>query len=425
MDVGTQVRDFLVVLNKADRTSDSDRQIAKAFTREILEKHLNRPIGPVYEISAEEQLENRGPERDWPQLVSALESLAVESGRDLVRAAEDKGLRRLSEELLAIISEERDALLRPMEASDQRMARLRQTISEAEMSLRDIGYLFLAEQSRLANMFLEQRKSFLAEATSKLNAEFTDALTRIPKRYGPKFRRDAMRAAQSIAEKYIAPWLENEQSRAETEYRRVESRFVTIGSDFLRKLSETGVPELARLANALNSDRGLRVPSRFTFEGLIHVAQPASPLRYLADVFLGGLRAFSSIERDARVFLNYLLEMNGTRIQSDVVARVQESRNQLQAEIRKVLLEVSRIAERALEHARAARAAGALGIAADAARLDGLEQEILALVSLQTTGLIITVRRYFDAASGAARSVTSRFGALRVPTLDPPQKGDR
>ena len=66
-EVGKQVRNLVVVLNKADRTSDSDREIAKSFTHRVLETRLNRPIGPIYEISAEEHLEKRGPERDWPK----------------------------------------------------------------------------------------------------------------------------------------------------------------------------------------------------------------------------------------------------------------------------------------------------------------------------------------------------------------------
>ena len=47
--------------------------------------------------------------------------------------------------------------------------------------------------------------------------------------------------------------------------------------------------------------------------------------------------------------------MNSTRVQSDVVDRVQESKGQLEVEIRKLLHEVSRVAERALENAREAK----------------------------------------------------------------------
>jgi hypothetical protein len=42
---GTQVHDLILVINKADRTTDAEREAAVAFTREILEKRVHRPMG--------------------------------------------------------------------------------------------------------------------------------------------------------------------------------------------------------------------------------------------------------------------------------------------------------------------------------------------------------------------------------------------
>jgi len=375
-EVGKQVRDLVVVLNKADRTSDAERRIAQSFTRKVLEKRLHRSIGPIYETSAAERLDKRVERWDWSAFLAALGKLVKESGRTLIRVSGERGLRRLGDELLAITLEERDALLRPIEESERRITAMRQTIAEAERSLRDLGYLFMAEQHRLSDLFLAQRKSFLAATFPKAKEEFSEELRGIPRHYGPRFRRKALRAAQKTAERHVLPWLEAEQQRAEEEYRKVAARFVSQGNDFLKKLSESGVPELARMPNALDSEKGFRIPSRFTFEGLIHVAQPPSPLRYLADVVLGLVRAFFVLEKDAQGFFDYLLEMNSTRVQSDVVDRVQESKGQLEVEIRKLLHEVSRIAERALDHARDARAQGASAVEAKLARLEAVEQEI-------------------------------------------------
>ena len=130
------------------------------------------------------------------------------------------------------------------------------------------------------------------------------------------------------------------------------------------------------MPNALDSEKGFRVPSRFTFEQLLRVSLPASPLRYLADVFLGVVQAFGVIEGEAREFLDHLVDMNSTRVQSDVVNRVQESRGQLEVEIRKLLHEVSRIAEQALDRARAAQYEGAAAVEAALARLDAIERAI-------------------------------------------------
>jgi 50S ribosomal subunit-associated GTPase HflX len=378
-EVGKHVRDIIVVMNKADRTSEEDRAIAKSFTGKIIEKRLNRPVGRLYEVSAEERLENRGAERDWAELIEALAKLEGESGRNLARAAAERGLRRLSEELLGIIAEEREALRRPLEESARRIENLRQTISEAERSLRDMGYLFMAEEHRLSDMFRGQRKQFLAQALPSGNAEFAEQAAGLRRRYGPKFRREAMRLAQEVSERQVRPWLEAEQATAEAEYRKVAGRFVQIGNDFLEKLSASGVPELARMPHALEAERGFRVRSRFRFEELLHVSLPASPLRSGADVFLGVVQAWGAIEREAREFLDHLVEMNSTRVQSDVVNRVQESRGQLEVEIRKLLHEVRRIAERALERGRAVRSEGATAVEAATRRLDALEQAIQGL----------------------------------------------
>jgi hypothetical protein len=294
----------------------------------------------------------------------------------LVRTAGERGLRRLSEELLAVTTEEKQALILPVEESERRIQNLRQTISEAERSLHEIGYLFMAEQHHLSDMFLDQRKRFLATALPKASAEFSEAIKALPRRFGPKYRKEAMRAALVLAERHVRPWLRAEQAIAESEHRKVALGFVNIGNGFLKRLSESGVPELARMPNALNSDKGFRVRSRFTFEQLLHVARPASPLRYLADVFLGFVRAFGVIERDAWEFLDHLMDMNSTRVQSDVIRRVEESRGQLEAEIRKLLHEISRIAEQALDHARATRAEGASVVEAALARLDAFEREL-------------------------------------------------
>ncbi len=382
-EIGKQVTNLLVVLNKADKTSETDRAIAKSFTSKLLEKQLHRPIGFIYEVSAEERLRNEGSGRDWNNLIAALEALVRNCGRDLVQAASVRGLKRLGAELSAIISENREALVRPLEESEARIRALRQMIADAERSLRDVNYLFMAEEHHLSDLFLERRKQFLDEARPIASTEFDKQLKALPHHYGPKFRRDAFHAAQVIAEKHVRPWLETEQALAEQDYRKVATRFVSIGNDFLKKLAESGVPEFTRMPNALDSDRGFRIRSRFTFEQLLHVALPASPLRYIADVFLGIVRAYGVIVNDAEAFLAHLMETNSTRVQSDVVNRVQESRGRLEVEIRKLLHEVRRIAERALDRARTVKAAGVSAVEAALMRLDRSER---ALRNLQGVG---------------------------------------
>lgn len=79
--------------------------------------------------------------------------------------------------------------------------------------------------------------------------------------------------------------------------------------------------------------------------------------------------------------------MNTTRVQSDILNRVQESRSRLEAEIRKLLLQIQRTSVEALAHAQRARAAGSTAVSAELLRLDALEAEVLTLQASAAYGL--------------------------------------
>jgi GTP-binding protein EngB required for normal cell division len=381
--VAKNVQDFIIALNKADRTTDAERAAAVAFARRQLEKRLQRPVGPLFEISAIEQLEHRGTGRDWEKLTAALDQLVESSGRRLIRAACERGLERFGEQLLAIVAEERDALLRPIEESEKRIAAMRQTIADAERSMRELTYLLMAEQQHLSDMFVDRHKAFLARVMPGANKEFDAPLRSGRGGLGPSYRRRAFQEAQQIARRYVVPWLKPEQEEAEREYRRVAIRFVEVANEFLKRLAAAGIPELARLPHALDAERGFRVRSQFMFKEFIELAQPASPLRWLADLVLGLVGARKVIANEAREFLAHLLETNSTRVQSDILNRVQESRGQLETEIRKLLHEVTRVAEHALAHARKVKEEGEPAVQAALMRLEALEREVYELGGLE------------------------------------------
>jgi Dynamin family len=372
---GKQARELIVVLNKADRTTDAERAAAVKFTRQLMEKRLHRPVGPFFEVSALEQMGGHGPERDWNKLLLALRQLNHDSSFRLIREAWVRGLERFSEQLLAIVTEEREALRRPIAESERRVAAIRDTIASAERSMRELGFLFMAEQQQLSDIFVSRHKAFLESAIPQARQELEKRLRGIRRGAGPAYRRRAMHTAQSI----VLPWLVSEQAEAEREYRQVTRRFVEIGNNFLKKLADAGVGELGRMPHALAADTGFQVRSRFAFHDLIEVAEPASPLRWLADLFLGAVQAHRIIDRSAHEFLVHLLEINSTRVQSDILNRVQESRNRLEAEIRKLLHEITLIAEQALIHARAAQEAGAPAVQEALARLQRIEEELSSL----------------------------------------------
>lgn len=378
--VGLQVQDLILVINKADRTTDPERAAAVKFTREILEKRLHRPMGEVFEVSAAERMESRGPLRDWEKLLASLRCLVEDSGRNLVRAACDRGLERLSEQLLAIISEDRDALQRPIEESERRIELMRKTINEAERSMHELDYLFMAELHRISDLFGERHKQFFRSVWTESEAEFGKRLPSVPRGFGPHYRRRVMRLAQEIVLRKVMPWIKPEQEEGERQYRAVALRFVEMGNSFLVKLADAGLSELTRMPHALDPEKGFRVRSGFIFEDFIGTAQPPSPVRWLADMFLPLVGGRKLITNDAREFLRHLLEVNSSRVQNDVLNRIMESRDRLEVEIRKLLHEISRIAEQALAWARKVKEEGTPAVQSAVERLNRLEREVTALV---------------------------------------------
>jgi len=377
--VGRQVRDLILVINKADRTTDPERAAAVKFTREVLEKRLHRPMGEVFEVSAAERIENRGPMRDWEKLLASLHRLVEDSGRNLVRAAGERGLQRLGEQLLAIVSEDREALQRPIAESERRIELMKATISEAERSMRELSFLLMAEQQRISDLFVDRHRQFFRSASMKAKSEFEQALASAPRGFGPNDRRRVMHLAQEIARSEVMPWLKPEQEEGERQYRIVALRFVEMGNSFLNRLADAGLSELTRMPHALDPEKGFRVRSRFTFEDFIGTAQPPSPLRWIADIFLPLVGARRIITSEARDFLRHLLETNCSRVQNDVLNRIQDSRDRLEVEIRKLLHEISRIAERALDRARKVKEEGTPAVQSAVERLNRLERDVAEL----------------------------------------------
>jgi hypothetical protein len=188
-----------------------------------------------------------------------------------------------------------------------------------------------------------------------------------------------MHLSTEISQRKVMPWLKPEQEEGERQYRAVAVRFVEMGNSFLKKLARAGLSELTRMPHALDPEKGLRVRSNFSFEKFLSTADPPSPLRWLADVILPLVGARRAITNEAREFLRHLLDTNSSRVQNDVINRIQDSRGRLEAEIRKLLHEVSRIAEQALDRARKVKEEGTPAVLSAVERLNRMEQDVLAL----------------------------------------------
>lgn len=381
--VTRHVRDFIVVINKTDRVSECEREVASGFARKLLAERTGRDFD-VLAVSAVERLQENGRGRDWLKLIAALQTLVDESGSQLVRRSGERGIRRISEQMLAILEEERAALVRPIEESEQRILTLRGMVADAERSMSDLAYLFTAEQHRLSDLFLSRRKSFLAEVLPLARDELRAAMQSLPRCFGPRYRRQVLNQAQGVAKLHVLPGLKNEEAFGEQTCREAAARFVDIANDFLRRTAEAGISELSRMPHGLSAERGFRTRSQFHFYDFITVAQPASVLRWAADALLSAVGAFGYFRRDAGAFLERLLESNSSRVQSDINQRALEGRHHLEADICILLREISYAAEQALRHARATFESGAGPVQTQLSHFEKVSGELLQLAEVMT-----------------------------------------
>lgn len=377
--VSRHVTNILVVINKADRVTGDELSTAAAFTTKMLESRLQNRFDSIYAVSAIERLEQRGPERDWTKFLDALKPFINESGGELSRRAGQRGVQRYGEQLLSIVREERAALLRPVEESERRVQAMREMIADAERSMHELGYLFTGEQHRISDLFLGRRKQFYDATLPVAVSELRSALQTLPRSSGPSYRSATQQVALEIARRHVEPWLAQEEVYAEDVYRKTAQRFVDFANDYLKRLASGGLPELAQMPHALDAERGFRLRSHFSFYHQTGLSDQIV-FQLIGDIARGMVRAYGGIRRDAERYLNALLEVNSTRVHSDINERVLESRHWLEADIRKLLRNVSHVAEKALEHARNAQQSGEAAVQAALRKLDAFETELIELL---------------------------------------------
>jgi GTP-binding protein EngB required for normal cell division len=372
-EAAKHVHELIVVLNKADRLTDAERQQAIAFARKVLAQRLGKLIGPIFEVSATERLTTGEAARDWLGLEAALATLAANTGAGLIRQAEGRGSALLAQRLLHEITEQHDALLRPVEESERRITLLRTCVADAERALNDLGPLFAAEQKRLSATFKTQWQRFVKDAVPAAHEEFSAAMRQVGGRRR-RVRRQALQLAQDIATRWDDRWRGEAEPAAEQLYRAAAQRFVEVANGFLARRA-TSANALAELPRSVNPEVGFRTASRFHSTELMHLTG-RSPLQWFAGIVLPPAMARRRIEREMGAYLEHLVSTNTARILNDVGDRVLESRRRLEAEIRGYLREVCGSAERALLGARVWQAAGEQAVRSEVERLDSIRQQV-------------------------------------------------
>ncbi len=378
-EVAAEVHHLLVVMNKADRMPDQDRATAAAFTRTVLGRRLGRPIGRIFEVSGLEQLEARGTPRDWPALVDALARLGREAGATLAQDAARRGKRRLARQLLGIVTMRRDALTRPLAESEARMAALARAASDAEQWLSDLGSVLGAEQRRLIADLETRRVAFVADARRITRPALARRLAEVDTRWGPQVRRQAMAAALEIARDAVTPWLADQQAVAAVAFAERTERFRGLTLAVAERIASMGVPEFSTFSLDTDSQE-LAGRTTFQFQALLNQVRPASPLRYAADVVLAAVGGPGAILVAAQRFLDWLLELNSSRVQADVEARLEESRARLERALRGRLRALDAGAWRAVDLAAELRASGHDAVQTELERLARLASELAAIV---------------------------------------------
>lgn len=378
--VAGQVEHVIVVLTKADRVPAAEREQAIHFTRRVLEERIGRPVDDVFEVSSVERLQN-APTRDWDRLVDALNELSATSGRTLVRSARERAVRRLGHHLLSLAAEERRLLTAPVEEREQTLASLRQSGGVIEERLLYLGKMLLAEQERLANLFAERRQRFLAETLPRAGAELDRALDAARPARGAAFRRRTADTARDVASRFVEPWLEEQERAADELYRQAADRFLEAANHVLDELAASGVAGVSELPHALGAETAMHGRSRFYFDRFeTHFVSPV-PLQWLFDAIAPPGWFRRRMRRRARAFLDWLLEANTTRVRSDLLERLNESRRRLEGEIRAILEEARAWTRDAIERAEALQADGAEAVQPELDRLERITATLRTLTA--------------------------------------------
>lgn len=377
-EVTARVSEVLFVLNKADRLSDSERQTALGFTREVLRERLSLARPEVYEVSARERLWGSGPPRGWDAFVARLSALAQEGGIALVERAAARGGAALTARLGHHLREARDALVRPVEESERRLEGLRRCAREAEQAATELRFLFDAEQQKLGKLFDDKRARFVAETLPEVTRQLDARLSASPKRRGPGVRSFALSQAQHVTAPIVRAWMERERPIVEREFAAVTERFVEHANAFLERLRTSGQLPGDALPAKLAAETGLRARSRYYFVPFMTLTTPPLWL-WLAD----GLRSEAGARRVAReaavAFAQRLLEVNANRVIGDFDERITESRRSVEGALRRRLHEVVETAEAAGRRASELRRAGAEAVASELQTIDQQSSRLEAL----------------------------------------------
>jgi predicted GTPase len=370
--IGAETREWLFVLNKADKMADADMAEAYVFTQRVLADRLGVVPDALFIVSALERLQSGAPTRDWGRLDEALRRLSRERRDTVLRERACRRTRRVVAQLRHAIASLDEALTQTASDADRRVAAIDDWVVQATRELNDLDALLIADQTSAARAVRERTTTRLTPARARAMAALDEALATLIAQGRLSWRR-VWPLAQQVARRELQETLPAIEHDASAVYAQLANRFVEMANALLRGLamverSLAALPPLAVPA-ALEGRR------RFYFTEMMTLTA-TSPWRSAMAAMLPSHARRDAIRARAERYLERLLDTNTSRVIGDLDERLTESRQALAQEIRSRIDTLVMSTRRATAHARTFRDEGQVAIARERGRLQELRARL-------------------------------------------------
>ncbi len=351
-----EISQILIVINKVDRLTQDELSQARKFTEETLATHFPDFTWRIFEVSAKHALQsNQVPSQkeqarednlyDWEELVSYLRDLSNKSRASLLENSGCRAIRITASKIRNRLTLEKEALTTPIEDLTRRLQELQASYEQMQRSNYELSHRFQAHYERLKIQFKRLQQQFIDEATEKL----TDSLT---KRSRSCTRADAypilLQTARLKAEELINRWHEVLEPQVETDIQSVTDILLADAAAKLDELHKSGLLPPRLKLPPLDIDASLEERSRYYFHEL-HLGKEVPFFRRWSDRLKSDKKLIESALSWARNWGIRLLEVNSTRILSDLEVRIKETRRRIEGDLKERIEELLQLQKEVLK----------------------------------------------------------------------------
>jgi GTP-binding protein EngB required for normal cell division len=370
--IGAETREWLFVLNKADKMADADMAEAYVFTQRVLADRLGVVPDALFIVSALERLQSGAPTRDWGRFEEALRRLSGERRDTVLRERACRRMRRGVAQLRHAIASLDEAMTKTAADNERRIAAIDDWVGQATRELSDLDALLAADQTSAARIVREGATTRLGPARERAMAALDEALPLLAAQRRLSWRH-AWPLAQQVARRELQETLPVIEHDASEVYARLATRFVEMANALLRDLARVERP-LAALP-ALTAPTALEGRRRFYFTEMMTLTA-TSPWRAAMEAVLPSRSRRDAIRARAERYLERLLDTNASRVIGDLDERLTESRHELAKEIRSRIDTLVTSTRRAAAHARTLRDEGQTAMERERSRLLALRARL-------------------------------------------------